>query len=74
MKRNRNLPPHQRETQRHVDRFNADEKVWRDLEPKHRRRRALKPRLSAAHRKRLDQIEFAKALPPDDAIGLWKDR
>lgn len=72
MKRYDNLPPHQRKAQRHVDRFNADEQLWRSLEQKRRHRRNLKPRPSAAQNKLLDQLEFAEARSPEDAIGLWK--
>ena len=41
-----NLPPEQRRTQRLVDQFNADEKLWKKLEPKRRARRKLRPRRS----------------------------
>jgi hypothetical protein len=36
-----NLPPTQRETQRFVDEFNADERLWRKLEPRRRARRKI---------------------------------
>jgi len=64
-----NLPPEQRATQRLVDQFNADERLWRKLEPKRRARRKLQPRLSRKKRKNLDLLEFAKARPPQDCIG-----
>ena len=72
MKRYDNLPPRQREAQRRVDRFNADEQLWRSLEKKRRRRRKLNPRLSSAGRKVLNRLEFAEACPPEDAIGIWR--
>ena len=67
-----NLPPGQRATQRLVDQFNADEGLWRKLEPHRRaRRRKHRPRLSHKKLKRLDLLEFAKARPPQDCIGTW---
>jgi hypothetical protein len=41
-----NLPPQQRMTQRMADQFNADERLWRNLEGKRKRRRELGSRLS----------------------------
>jgi hypothetical protein len=66
-----NLPPEQRMTQRLVDQFNADERLWKKLEPKRRARRKVRPRLSRKKLKRLDLLEFAKARPPQDGIGQW---
>jgi hypothetical protein len=66
-----NLPPEQRATQRLVDQFNADERLWRKLEPKRRARRKLGPRRSRKNLKKLDLQEFAKAKPPQDCIGQW---
>jgi len=64
-----NLPPEQRMTQRLVDQFNADERLWQKLEPKRQARRKVRPRLSSKKLKRLDLLEFAKARPPQDGIG-----
>ncbi len=55
-----NLPPGQRATQRLVDQFNADERLWKKLEPKRRARRKLQPGLSLRKLKKLDLLEFAK--------------
>ena len=67
------LPPEQRPTQRLVDQFNADERLWKKLEPRRRARRKLRPRLSKKKLKKLDLLEFAKARPPQDCIGQWID-
>jgi hypothetical protein len=66
-----NLPPEQRATQRLVDQFNADERLWKKLEPKRRARRKLRPRLSRKKLRKLDLLEFKKARPPQDCIGQW---
>lgn len=66
-----NLPPQQRMTQRIVDQFNADERLWKKLEPKRRARRKLRPRLSRKSLKKLDLLEFAKARPPQEGISQW---
>jgi len=66
-----NLPPGQRMTQRLVDQFNADERLWRKLAPKRNARRKLRPRLSKKKLKKLDLREFAKARPPQDCVGEW---
>jgi hypothetical protein len=66
-----NLPPEQRPTQRLVEQFNADEKLWKKLAPKRRARRKLRPRLSRNEMKKLDLAEFAKAKPPQDCISQW---
>jgi len=63
------LPPQQRLTQRLADQFNADERLWRSLEGKRKRRRELGPCLSKKRHKQLDQLEYAKARPPQDCIG-----
>ena len=68
-----NLPPEQRMTQRLVDQFNADARLWKKLEPKRRVRRKVRPRLSRRKLKRLDLLEFAKARPPQECIGQWID-
>jgi len=64
-----NLPPEQRATQRLVEQFNADERLWKRLEPRRRARRKLRPRRSKRELKKLDLAEFAKARPPIDCIG-----
>ena len=64
-----NLPPEQGATQRLVDQFNADEWLWRKLEPRRRARRKLRPRLSRKNLKKLDLLDFTKARPPQDCIG-----
>jgi hypothetical protein len=63
------LPPAQRFTQRLVDQFNADERLWNKLEPRRRARRKLLPLLSKKQLQKLDLQEFARARPPQDAIG-----
>ncbi len=66
-----NLPPEQRATQRLVDQFNADERLWIKLEPRRRVRRKLRPSLSRKKLKELDLLEFATTRPPLDCIGRW---
>ena len=67
-----NLPPEQRASQRLVDQFNADERLWKKLEPRRRARRKLLRRLlSRKALKTLDLEEFASARPPQDCIGQW---
>jgi hypothetical protein len=66
-----NLPPEQRMTQHLVDQFNADERLWKKLEPRRRARRKLCPELSKKKLKALNLAEFAKARPPQDCIGQW---
>lgn len=68
------LPPEQRRTQRLVDQFNADEKLWKKLEPRRRARRKLRPRLSKKKLKKLDLQEFAKKRPPLECVGEWIER
>lgn len=65
-----NLPPEQRRVQQLVALFNADELLWRSLEDKRRHRRRLCPRISAKLRKQLDLLDFARARPPQDCVGL----
>ncbi len=67
------LPPEQRLTQRFVDQFNADERLWKKLEPKRQARRKLRPRPSHKGLKKLDLLEFAKARPLQDCLGQWSD-
>jgi hypothetical protein len=66
-----NLPPAQRATQRLVAQFNADERLWKKLEPRRKARRKLRPRLSAKKLEKLGLSEFAKVRPPQDCIGQW---
>jgi len=66
-----NLPPEQRAAQRFVDQFNADERLWKKLEPRRRARRKLLPFLSRKELKKRDLLEFATARPPRDCIGQW---
>ena len=64
-----NLPPEQGLIQQLVDQYNADERLWRRLENKRKRRRQCMPGLSGKWHKLLDQIEWAKARSPQDCIG-----
>ena len=66
-----NLPPEQRFTQRIVDQFNADERLWEELEPRRELRRKLRPRLSKKKLKKLELDEFARARPPRECVGQW---
>jgi len=66
-----NLPPEQRPAQRLVDQFNADERLWKKLEPRRRAQRKLRPRRSRKKLKKIDLLEFARARPPQDCIGEW---
>jgi len=68
------LASEQRRVQRIVDRFNADEQVWRRLEPRRRLRRALRRNLTEAQLRELDLRDFASARPPEDCIGEWIER
>jgi hypothetical protein len=73
MKRYDNLPPEQRPAQRLADQFNADERLWRRLASKRKRRRKNLPFVSAELHRQLDLLEFALARPPQDAIGERED-
>jgi hypothetical protein len=64
-----NLPLEQRPTQRLVEQFNADERLWERLEPRRRLRRKTRPLLSRGKLKELALLEFAQARPPQDCIG-----
>lgn len=68
-----NLPPEQHMTQRLVDEFNADERLWKKLEPKRRACRKLRPRPSRKGLKELDLLEFGRARPLQDCIGQWAE-
>ena len=61
------LPPHQADTQRHIDAFNANEAHWRRLEPRRRLRKFLW--LTEKQRDALDRLEFAVTHLPDDCIA-----
>ena len=52
-----------------MDQFNADERLWKKLEPKRAARRKLRPRLPARKFKKLALHEFAQATPPPDYIA-----
>jgi hypothetical protein len=69
MKPYSNLPPDQRPTQRSVDQFNADEQLWKKLEPKRAARRKSRQRLSPTKLKKLALQEFAQSSPLTDCIG-----
>jgi hypothetical protein len=68
-----NLPLEQRMTQRLVDQFNADERLWKKLAPCRKARRKLRPRPSRKKLKKLDLLEFAKARPLLECVGQWID-
>ncbi len=69
MNPNYNLPPEQRPTQRLVEQFNADERLWKKLEPKRKLRHKLLRGLPKKKLNEMDLLEFAKARPPEDCIG-----
>src|SRR5437867_3068261 len=64
-----NLAPYQRDTQRGVDDFNADEAHWRSLEPRRRLRRKILRR-TKKQREALDQLEFRVT---DRRMTVWGD-
>lgn len=64
-----NLPGSQRDSQRLVDQFNADEAHWRSLEPRRRLRRKILRRLKKEEHRALDLLEFSKLRPADDCIA-----
>jgi hypothetical protein len=66
-----NLPVQQHGLQHRVDKWNADESLWRKLAPKRRLRRKLLRRLGRRTLRELDFREHAAARPPDDCIGQW---
>ena len=69
-----NIPAGQRITQKIVDQFNADERLWQKLEPKRRLRRKMRPCLLRKKLKELALLEFAKARLPVDCTGQWIER
>ena len=64
-----NLPPEQRRIQQLADQFNADERLWEELEPKRNLRRTLLRGWPKKNLHELDLLEFARACPPRDCIG-----
>ena len=66
-----NLSPEQRRLRQLVALFNADEQLWQSLEGKRRLRRGLCPCISTKLRKELDLLDFAKARPLQDCVGLF---
>jgi hypothetical protein len=65
-----NLPSEQRFTQRLVDQFNSDERLWAKLEPRRQaRRQLLSDVLSEDELRELDLREFGREKPPQDCIG-----
>ena len=68
-----NLPPEQRRVQQLVAGFNTDEQLWESLEGNRRLRRRLLPRLSTKIRKQLDLLDFAKARPLQECVGLFEE-
>ena len=66
-----NLPPEQGSTQRLVDQFNADERLWKELEARRRVCRKFRHRLSKKKLKELDLAEFARKRPPLEFAGQW---
>ena len=67
-----NLSPEQRRVQQLVAGFNTDELLWERLEGNRRLRRRLSPRLSTKIRTQLDLLDFAKARPPQDCVGIFE--
>jgi len=65
----RNLLTEQHRVQRLVDRFNADEALWRRLAVRRRLRRSLRKGLSEEQLHELDLRDFARSKPPVDCIG-----
>ena len=63
-----NLPRSQHTVQHFIDLFNSDERVWRALEKRRRRRQRLL-RLTKKQHRALDRLEFAATRPPDDCIA-----
>ena len=70
-----NLPPEQRLTQRLLDQFNTDERLWKKLAPRRRaRRKLLRTFLSKRELKRLDLQEFERERPPLECVGQCIER
>ena len=66
-----NLAPAQRRTQRLVEQFNADERLWQSLAGKRKLCRKVDPKMNAKRRKELDLLDFARQQQPQDCIGEW---
>ena len=67
-----NLPAGQRFTQRLVDQFNADERLWKKLAPQRRARRKLLKKLASRKMlKILNLLEFTRERPPIECVGHW---
>ena len=64
-----NLPPGQHRVQRLVEQWNADERLWKKLEPLRRLRRARQKNLTEAQLRELDLRDFTRAKPPADCVG-----
>src|SRR5437660_1292747 len=64
-----NLPPEQRFTQRLVDQFNADARLWKKLEPRRKARRKLRPRLSKKELKNKTSPNSPKLGRPRNVLG-----
>ena len=69
MKAYHNLPVTQRDVQRLVDEFNADERLWCSLRYARKRRRKILQQLAWKDRRVLDLLEFARLRRADDCIG-----
>jgi len=70
-----NLPPEQRFTQRLVDQFNTDERLWKKLAPRRRaRRKLLKKLLPPKVLKEFDLLEFARERPPLECVRPWIEK
>ena len=65
----RNLPPEQREAQKLIHEWNADEALWRRLAGRRRARRRVLSGLSEAELQELHLREHARHRPPPDCIG-----
>ena len=69
MKAYHNLPVTQRDIQRLVDEFNADERLWCSLRYARKWRRKILRRLAWKDRRVLDLLEFATLHSANDCIG-----
>jgi len=65
----RNLPTDQQAVQALADQFNADEQLWKSLEPLRKLRQTLHPQMKSRKRKELDLLDFEKAQLPKDCVG-----
>lgn len=69
LRRYPNLPPDQQFLQRVLDEFNAEEALWRSLEPNRKYRRRKQRRLSVRTHEALDMIEIAAARRARDCLA-----